>query len=253
MAGCVCCTAGVKLSVYLASLADSAHSRDKKLLFDLFSGAGGSAYGYWKAGWEVVGFDTREQPRYPYHFVQLDALSVLEWGLGEYADAFHASPPCKHHTRLKQLRDAQGNLASDGDFLADTRDLLEEQGKPWILENVPGAPMPVHALLCGTQFGLGWGGRQLQRHRWFESNIRLTRPGCQHSGTPWGIYGRLDHEIPGGGATPPTLDAARSLMGISWMNWHELKEAIPPVYTEYLGKQLLGAVEELDTCLEAAS
>lgn len=240
------------LACDLKRLADSAHSRDKKVLFDLFCGGGGASRGYWEAGWEVIGFDIRFMKRYPYQFFQMNALEVLEWGLGEYADAFHASPPCKHHTALKQLREAQGNKASDGDFLADTRDLLEEQGKPWILENVPGAPMRIDALLCGTQFGLAWGGRQLQRHRWFESNVRLSRPGCKHKGTPWGIYGRLNHEIPGGGATPPNLDAARALMGISWMNWFELKESIPPVYTRHLGAQLLTKVEALDACERAA-
>lgn len=232
----------------LRRLADSAHSRDKKILFDLFSGAGGAAAGYSMAGWEVIGFDVRDQPRYPFTFIKMSALEVLEWGLGEYADAFHASPPCKSHTQLKFLRDAAGYKASDGDFLADTRDLLEEQGRPWIIENVPNAPMQPKAILCGTQFGLQWGGRQLQRHRWFESNIKLSRNGCKHKGAPWGVFGRLNDCLPSGSETPPTLDAARSLMGISWMNWYELKESIPPVFTEHLGKQLLTAVEELDAC-----
>lgn len=238
----------MSITSLLRRFADSAHSRDKKVLFDLFSGAGGAARGYEMAGFEVIGFDVRDQPRYPYQFVKMSALDVLEWGLGEWADAFHASPPCKQHTQLKYLRDAAGLKASDGDFLADTRDLLEETGKLWIIENVPNAPMRNMATLCGTQFDLKWGGRQLQRHRWFEANFRLTRNGCKHKGAPWGVFGRLNDCLPSGSETPPTLDAARALMGISWMNWYELKESIPPAFTEHLGLQMLSRLEELDEC-----
>lgn len=236
----------------LACWTDIAHSREKKVLFDLFCGAGGAGKGYENAGFELVGFDTRDQPRNPHKFYQLNALYVLEDGLCELADAIHASPPCKMHTQLKHLRDSAGLKPSDGDFLADTRDLLEETGKLWIIENVPNAPMRIDAVLCGTQFGLKWGGKQLQRHRWFEANFKLSRPGCKHKGAPWGVFGRLNDCLPSGSETPPTLDAARALMGISWMNWHELKESIPPAFTEHLGSQMLARLEELDECTSTA-
>jgi hypothetical protein len=46
-------------------------------------------------------------------------------------------------------------------------------------------------------------------------------------------------EIPKGGHTAKTIEEAREAMGIDWMIWGELVEAIPPVYTHTIGKQLL--------------
>lgn len=228
---------------------DIAPGRERYVLFDTFCGAGGAGLGYWLAGFDVVGFDTRDQPAYPFEFYQLDALEILasqSWL--RHADAVHASPPCKHHTQLKFLRDSMGYKSSDLDYLPQTRELLESWGGLWLIENVPGAPMRIDAVLCGTQFGLVYKGRQLQRHRWFESNFRLRRPGCKHKGVPLGVYGRIRDSLGSGSETVPTLDAGRSLMGISWMNWYELKESVPPAYTEHLGGQLLAQLEGLDKC-----
>jgi DNA (cytosine-5)-methyltransferase 1 len=43
----------------------------------------------------------------------------------------------------------------------------------------------------------------------------------------------------GGGHTAKTIEQAREAMGIDWMIWGELVEAIPPVYTRTIGKQLI--------------
>jgi DNA (cytosine-5)-methyltransferase 1 len=219
-------------------------------LLELYSGCSGAGMGYWLAGFDVTAVDIRARIRNPFRFIQANALELLQdpvfmsqW------DAVHASPPCQLHTQLKHMYLAQGQSHNDRDWLEETRYWLDEWGGLYLIENVPGAPMKISATMCGTQFGLEWGGKQLQRHRWFESNFKLSRPGCKHSGkAPWGIYGSLRASIPNGGDSPPTLDAARKLMGISWMLWPELKEAIPPAFTYHLGLQLRDKIRELSAC-----
>lgn len=246
-----------KLEKLARGTADITYSRDIEesessefRLLDLYCCGGGASMGYWLAGFDVVGVDVRNQPRYPFSFVQRDALAALQDR--EFMSQFHAvhaSPPCQLHTQLKYLRAARGLVHTDRDWIAETRHWLDEWGGLYIIENVPNAPIRNNATLCGTQFGLQWGGKQLQRHRWFEANFRISRPGCRHSGKPpWGIYGSLREEIPGGSETPPTLDAARKLMGISWLLWRELKEAIPPAFTHHLGLQLASKLRELEAC-----
>lgn len=228
-------------------------------LLDTYCCAGGASYGYWKSGFGVVGVDIRKQKRYPFEFIQADVLEILRDSL--FLDGFsviHASPPCQLHTQLGKLMAAQGVRHWDRDYIAETRELLDEwalrTGGLWVMENVPQAPLlDSHSVtLCGTQFGLGLWGRDLIRHRLFESNIKIPRPGrCRHSGKSWGVYGSLNSSIAGGSETPPTLDAARRLMGIDWMLWRELREALPPVYTEYIGGHLRTSLESVSACQAA--
>jgi len=203
-------------------------------LLDLFCGAGGAAMGYHRAGFEVVGVDLAPQPRYPFEFHQADAL---EYPLDGF-DVVHASPPCQTFTRAKHLRRAQGKECSSIDCLGSTRDCLRRFGIPYIIENVPGAPMS-GIVLCGTMFGLA-----VRRHRIFETSPAILAPECNHAaqGRPIGVYHRMKDEIPHGGRTARTLDEAQKAMGINWMTWNELKEAIPPAYTEYIGKQLMNTL-----------
>lgn len=225
-------------------------------LLDLYCCAGGASGGYAAAGFSVTGVDLRPQKRYPYKFIQADALEVLrDRSFLEGFSAIHASPPCQLHTQLNHLMRAQGKQHHDRDWIAETRELLDEwaldTGGLYIIENVPQAPLLKSHLvtLCGTMFNMKLWGRDLIRHRTFESNIKIPRPeNHTHSGRSWGIYGSLNHSIAGGSETPPTLDAARRLMGIDWMLWRELREAIPPAYTQYVGQHLVASLEGIRCC-----
>jgi DNA (cytosine-5)-methyltransferase 1 len=209
-------------------------------LLDLFCGAGGAARGYQRAGFYVVGVDINPQPHYAGdEFIQCDVLDLLALPGTERFDVIHASPPCQLFSRAGTLRDAQGGKSSSINMIPETRQLLVESGLPYVIENVPGAPL-FGVTLCGSTFGLG-----VRRHRMFESNVLLLGNGpCRHQeqGRPIGVYHVLNDEVPNGGRTARTLEEAQAAMGIDWMPWASLKEAIPPAYTEHLGHQLLAAI-----------
>lgn len=202
-------------------------------LLDLFCGAGGAAMGYSRAGFEVVGVDIEPQPRYPFDFHQADALEYLA-AHGHEFDAIHASPPCQDHSRSYTPYDH-----GTAHLLPDTRNLLTEIGKPWAIENVPGAPMRVDYLLCGCMFGLP----RLRRQRWFETSWHgfSLLPPCYH---PEPVVTVTGHGIPSGSLYLGRVDGktysrlTRLAMGIDWMTRDELAQAIPPAYTEWIGGQL---------------
>jgi DNA (cytosine-5)-methyltransferase 1 len=208
-------------------------------LLDLFSGAGGAGMGYHQAGFDVVGVDISPQPRYPFEFLQADALEVA--ADREYLasfDAVHASPPCQAYSVAAQGHRNAGKEYPD--LLAPARLALERSGLPWVIENVPGAPMRSDCRLCGCQFGL-----DLRRERWFETSWRAFQlmPPCHHPypvpsvvghGTPSWVRQQLGYN--------PTIADYRRCMGIDWMNRNELSQAIPPAYTRYIGEQLLAAI-----------
>lgn len=211
-------------------------------LLDLFCGAGGASAGYAAAGFDVTGVDIEPHPDYPFTFQQGDAMEVL--ADSAYLDTFDvvaASPPCQQYTRAGHLARAQ----TPG-WVSDKPDLLEPvvqalRGRLFVIENVPGAPFPPDLFtltLCGSSFGLA-----VRRHRVFAAPVLLMGLPCRHAaqGRPVGVYGRPDDDIPAGGRTARTLDEGQAAMGIDWMQWHDLKEAIPPAYTQYLGEQLIHA------------
>lgn len=213
----------------------------KPRLLDLFSGAGGAARGYQRAGYHVTGVDHVDQPRFAGdEFVQADALEyVAEYG-HEY-DAIHASPPCQAYTTIR--------VVAGGEYpetVAATRAALRATGKPYVIENVPGAPLESPIMLCGSSFGLN-----LRRHRLFESSVWLSPLPCDHS---WqeprfrslngryeglarvvGVHGNIQYA--------GEYDLRCEAMGISWMTNAELTQAIPPAFTEHVGTQLAWHLE----------
>ena len=229
-------------------------------LLDLFCGAGGCSVGYHRAGFDVVGVDIKPQPRYPFPFVFGDALDVLRrmlngekvlatdgnyYGIDDF-DAIHASPPCQAYSVTKSL-----TTKDHPELVPQTRALLQSTGKTWVIENVPGAPLFNPLLLCGTMFGL-----DVIRHRLFESSHPIYFPPtmCAHVGKT-GNSRRMREQgitrcpsqkdgyrfvsVAGKGYL---VEEGRRAMGIDWMVQTELSQAIPPAYTEYIGRHLLEAL-----------
>lgn len=209
----------------------------KKLLLDLFCGAGGCAVGYNRAGFDIVGVDKEPQPNYPFKFIQADAIEFLQENWREF-DAIHASPPCQRFSELTPVKYRDGHP----DLLTKTLHLLRYHiNKPYIVENVEGARRILHGatLLCGSMFGMN-----IFRHRYFESSIMILSPGtCQHTFKPVLVSGRGMRRVNGKRWNGNTVDEKREAMDIDWMTGAELTEAIPPAYTEYIGKQLMGCFE----------
>jgi DNA (cytosine-5)-methyltransferase 1 len=211
----------------------------RPLLLDLYCGAGGAAVGYHRAGFDVIGVDIVDQPRYPFTFVQRDALEFLCIAKLETVSAIHASPPCQAYTTL--AKGNNGNTHEYPDLVAATRDLLMQTGLPYVIENVPPAPLHNPITLCGEMFGLG-----VIRHRKFESSVELDQPAhVKHRGKVAGwrhgkYYDGPYFAVYGAGGGKGTVAQWQQAMGIDWTDVRlELAEAIPPAYTEYIGSQLL--------------
>lgn len=194
--------------------------------------------GYRHAGFDVTGIDHRPQPRYPGRFIQADALEYLARHGHEF-DAIHASPPCQAFTHLRAFGKHAGLNAPD--LVEPTRAALIATGRPWVIENVAGSPLNTTIVLCGSTFGL-----LVRRHRLFESNVMLWGVPCKHHEQPRvvGVYGEHPQRslVSRYGANvmrAATLAEGQEAMGIDWMLWPELTQAIPPVYTEWVGAQLM--------------
>lgn len=203
-------------------------------LLDLFCCQGGASVGYAQAGFDVVGVDIDPQPRYPFEFHQADALKFALEHHDEF-DAFHASPPCQAHTNAQRI---QGN--EHPDFIPAARALLMLIGKPWVIENVPLAPLIDPIELCGAMFP----GLSTYRHRLFESNISLTAPEHPIHVARTAKMGRqpADGEFMHVVGNFSNVGRGREAMGIEWMSRDGLREAIPPAYTEHIGRQLIAQI-----------
>lgn len=209
--------------------------------------------GYHKAGFEVTGVDKDKQKNYPFEFIQTDAIEYLFEHGHEYV-VRHASPPCQLFSTTKHSHADKGEHP---DLLVPTRKALIEVGGIYVIENVEGAPLIDPLTLCGSEFGLRAPDVDglplaLKRHRLFESNVWLVGAGgCAHDNTQIaGSYTAGRHRTPEhrdnparrGGYTP-ALSVRAALLGIDWtMNEHELAQAIPPAYTEFIGDQLIKAL-----------
>ncbi len=219
-------------------------------LLDLYCKAGGASRGYVDAGFDVEGVDIEPQKRYPYKFIQASALDILaDRNFLAGFDVIHASPPCKVATSLKPF-----SAKHHVDLIPQTRELLEASGKPYVIENVPGAELLNPVILCGSMFPERW----IERHRLFEFGgvARPADPACDHArqraaspgfwpldyhdGFPrkrWspvvGVYGR------GQGLGPGEVEIWKKVMGIDWMIKDEMSQAVPPDYTRWIGRHFL--------------
>jgi DNA (cytosine-5)-methyltransferase 1 len=204
--------------------------------------------GYHRAGFDVVGVDNRPMPCYPFEFHQGDALEYLAEHGREY-DAIHASPPCQAHTVAASIHGSAGNHPQ---LIGDVRGYLISVGKPWVVENVPNSPMGFSITLCGLMFGL-----RVIRHRLFESSAMLLAPAHpdhpKHlsTGTRTAKRGGRGNGYSTGEAGLVCVagnnfvrEAGAKAMGIDWMDTRRtLANAIPPAYTEFVGRQLLNVLQ----------
>ena len=211
-------------------------------LLDLFCGAGGAAMGYHRAGFEVVGVDIAPQPHYPFEFHQGDALDYLAAHWQEF-DAIHASPPCQASTALTKGTN-RGRLYVN--LIPATREMFAQIDAPTVIENVQGSDVRRDLTLCGEMFGLGvirhryfelggWSAEQ-PRHRPHRGRVSGYRHGQWFDGPYVAVYG----DGGGKGSVPEWQHA----MGIDWTDVRKsIAEAIPPAYTEYVGRQLIEHME----------
>lgn len=202
-------------------------------LLDLYSCQGGAGVGYTRAGFDVTGVDIEPQPMYPLRFVQADALQYLSDHWQEY-DVIHASPPCQKFSEMQRMHN---NRDEHPDLIEPTRQALMQTGKPWIIENVEGAPLRTYFMLCGTMFGL-----PITKHRLFETSwpMPVLMPPCDHRG----VYDRFH----GGEQARDEKTKHAAAQGIDWpMDRYGARQAIPPAYTTFIGRHLMAALGRAET------
>lgn len=217
---------------------------------DLFCGAGAVSKGLLDAGFdEVVGVDLFPQPRYQHPFLQLDAL-ILDQRFLRSFDFIWASPPCQADTALKHAPNAKNHVS----LIPPTRLLLMATGKPWTIENVPGARLFNPVTLCGSMFNLGWAEYQLRRERIFEANFKIPQPLCKHRSPVIGIYGGhvRNRAAKTGGRQSADFKGmnkkalAMVAMDVDWLcTMDELSQMIPPAFSQHVGRAALEHIRGL--------
>lgn len=210
---------------------------DRPRALDLFCGAGGASEGLRRAGFRVVAVDIARQPQHPSHafddyefeILEGDALEFLEQHGGGF-DLIWASPPCQAYTAYRR----SSYVGDSPELIGEVRALLEQCGRPYIIENVPGAPLQNPITLCGSSFGL-----DVRRHREFECSFHIEAPPCIHGWQkprfPAATNREIRQTVEVGVYRIPTW-VQRLAMGIDWMSKEPLSEAIPPAYSEFLGR-----------------
>ena len=216
----------------------------KPRLLDLFCGAGGCSVGYSRAGFDVVGVDKHPMKNYPFEFIQADALDVLaDVEFCRRFDAIHASPPCQHYSNATLMT---GKHEDHPDLVPTVRAMLEAIGVPYVIENVPGAPMRDYLELCGCMFNL-----RVIRKRLFECKPSIWFPpyACKcgsksGAGSSYGQYQSFEtHRTITVAGRGWRIRDGKEAMQINWMTGKELAQAIPPAYTQYIGTQLLHHIQ----------
>jgi DNA (cytosine-5)-methyltransferase 1 len=217
-------------------------------LLDLYCCAGGAAMGYHLGGFdEIIGVDHIRKRNYPFKQIKADVPTFLKEKPMEWFrqfDLIHASPPCRKFSRTRHLVKAQGNKVRDVDHIALIQKFLKKTGVPYVIENVTESPL-TGTTICGSSFGL-----KVRRHRIFESTFPIDELPCRHKeqGRPVGVYGSMGDQVKGidkkhpergvifGGRTADTIEEAREAMGIDWMGWNNIREAVPPAYTQHIAE-----------------
>lgn len=222
------------MTTLAATLRAPLDSLRKPKLLDLYCGAGGAAKGYQLAGFHVTGVDINPQPRYPFEFYQGDALAYVA-AHGHEFDAIHASPPCEGHSRLTPI----SHKENYPDLIPATRFWLRTIGVPYVIENVPDAAIHLRSplLLCGSMFGLS-----VFRHRYFECSwgLEFSPVSCRHDYKPVYISGS---KMVDGKKWEFPVQQCRDAADIQWMTRAEIDKAIPPAYTEFIGRQLMRVLD----------
>lgn len=206
---------------------------------DLFCGAGGAAMGLHQAGFEVTGIDIVYQKNFPWNrrLIVKDVMTVSIDYLREF-DLIWASPPCQKYSIMRRGR---WKKREHPDLIEPVRKMLKESGKPYVIENVPGAPLIDPVMLCGSMFGLEINeGNQIRRHRSFECSFPARQPECRHNNLRTvNVYGNSGGYSKRDGIQFFKTQDWRDAMGIQWMTGKELSQAIPPAYSKYIAEQFL--------------
>lgn len=220
---------------------------ERPVIVDLFSKAGGAAMGYWYAGWQPLCVDVEPQPNCPFPFVQSEALAFVDGGGLRGAIAVHASPPCQAFSSMRNLVRARGYDREYPDLVGPVRERLIAWGGLYVIENVPGAPLDLPLVLCGSMFDPPM---DVWRHRLFESNAELEPPmwPCRHKlyapryASKFNRKQKTDARVCGvygASRRREEIELWPAAMEIDWMTPHELAQAIPPRFTAFIGAQLL--------------
>lgn len=201
----------------------------KPRLLDLYCCQGGASMGYHRAGFDVVGVDLSPQPRYPFDFHQADAIEyVLEHG--HKFDLIHASPPCQLYSKTHRI-----NRSDFPDLIAATREAIAQVNTAWVIENVVDArdELLEPQMLCGEMFGL-----RTYRHRLFETSWVWDEPEHPSHVARTTKMGRAvrDGEYMHVVGNFSGVQQARDIMDMQWASRDGLREAIPPAYSEYIGR-----------------
>jgi len=189
--------------------------------------------GYHRAGFDVTGVDINPQPNFPFKFIQADALTFSLDGF----DVVHASPPCQYYSKCTAINHRNNHPR----LISITRNMLEKTGLPYVIENVEGARYRLinPIVLCGSMFGL-----PIRRHRYFEiwPPVLFLTPQCNHKPNPVYITGTPRPK--NGPRKDPSAAVKREALGTPWMTIKNMDEAIPPAYTEWIGKQIINILDK---------
>lgn len=214
---------------------------DKPICLDIYCGAGGCSMGYYRAGFYVLGIDIKPQPNYPFEFYQADAKFIK---IPDYVSFCHASPECQRFSNTRFLPNVKTEKYNDDISLV--RKILIRSKIPYVIENVPGAPLRHPFFLHGDMFGL-----DVIRKRGFESNLFILTPPVKlrhagetnsHRGFSSFANGAKKITVAGKGYS---FEDGKEAMGIDWMNQAELSQAIPPDYTEFIGRQIIRQIKKI--------